>query len=356
MNRRIFQTLLAKDLMLYFRNRFFAFITIAGVILFIVVYFVLPSSVDESLTLGIYAPSIPDTFLEFLSSSDITLQAFDSDEALRQAVIDYQYPAGVSLEDNAISGILFGQETTVTVYFASDAPQEIVDMMRTVLRLALNELSYNLSGNPLALEFNEQIIGPDMTGTQLALRDRLLPLLAVTLLVMETMGLGSLIADEIEHGTLRALLITPATVTGFFTSKAVFGIALAFGQAALVMGVTGSLSHEPLLLLLTLLIGSLLVTGIAFLIGSIARGMMGVMAWGMLAIILMIIPAYGVVFPGTVSAWVKLIPSYFLFDTIHQVSNLGATWGAVANNLVILLVAAVALLAAGVFVLERKLR
>jgi len=356
MNRRILQTLIAKDLRLYFRNRFFAFITIAGVILFTVVYFVLPSTVDESLTLGIYAPSIPDAFLEFLSSNDITLQAFDSDEALQQAVIDYQYPAGVSLEDNAISGILFGQATTVTVYFASDAPQEIIDAMRTVLRLALNELSYNLSGDPLALEFNEQIIGPDMTGAQLALRDRLLPLLAVTLLVMETMGLGGLISDEIEHGTLRALLVTPTTVSGFFTSKAVFGIALAFIQAALVMGITGGLHNEPLLILLTLLIGGLVVTGIAFLIGSVARGMMGVMAWGMLAIILMIIPAYGVVFPGTVSTWVTIIPSYYLFDTIHQVSNLGATWGAVSNNLVLLSVMGVALMGAGIFVLERKLR
>lgn len=356
MNAHILGALILKDLMLYFRNRFFAFITILGLVIYILLYTLLPSQVDESLTLAVYAPTIPDVFLNFLSSNDIAIASLESDEALQKAVIDSEYMAGVALTGETINGIVRGQETAVTVYFASDAPQEIIDALRTVLRLAFNELSYTLSGNPLRLEFNEVIIGPDMTGQQLAVRNRLLPLLAVMLLVLEMMGLGSLIAEEAATGTLQALLITPVSVSSLFIAKAVVGILLAFTQASVLMALTGNLKWEPLLILITLLLGGLVVTGLAFLIASASRGMMSVMAWSMLVIIIMLIPSYGVVFPGGVTNWAKVIPSYYLFDTIHQVVNFGASWGTVGNNLLILLVMGIVFMAAGVWVMERKLR
>jgi ABC-2 type transport system permease protein len=356
MNARILGAVILKDLTLYFRNRFFAFITILGLAAYTLIYLLLPATVEERLTLGVYAPNLPAVFVEFLGGNAIEIAALDSPEALQQAVIDGDYIAGISLPGAVISGIMRGQATTVTVYLASDTPQEIVDALRTVLRLAFNELSYTLSGSPLQLDFREEIIGPDMTGQQLAIRDRLLPLLAVMLLVMEMMGLGSLIAEEVTAGTLRALLITPLNVPGLFTGKALVGILLAFTQAALLMALTGSLNAEPLLILLTLLLGALLVTGLAFLIASVSRGMMGVMAWSMLVIIIMLIPSYGVVFPGMLTSWAQAIPSYYLYDTIHQVVNLGASWGAVGSNLLVLLAMGVAFMGAGVLVMERKLR
>ncbi|MCK6576624.1 MAG: ABC transporter permease [Anaerolineae bacterium] len=356
MNARVLGALLRKDLTLYFRNRFFAYITVVGLVVYVALYILLPSTVDESLTLGVYAPTLPDAFIGFLGNNDITIDPQESDEALQQAVADSKYAAGVVLTGEVISGIMRGDETTVTVYFASDAPQEIVDALRTVLRLAFNALSYTLGGDPLRLEFSEQIIGPDMTGQQLALRDRLLPLMAIMVLVMEVMGLGSLIADEVETGTLRALLITPVTVPGLFTGKAIFGLLQAFIQSALLLGLTGGLTTEPLLVLITLLLSALVVVGLAFLIASASRGMMGVMAWSVLVIILMMIPSYGVVFPGVASNWAQILPSYYMLDTLHQVVNFGASWNAVGGNLVILLVVGVALMTAGAMVMERKVR
>lgn len=356
MNARILQTLLTKDVMLYFRNRFFAFITVAGLIVYVALYLLMPSTVDETITLGVYAPSIPEVFLDFLSNNDINVAALESDEALQEAVIRGDYVAGLVLTSDVISGILRGEETTLTVYFASDAPPEIVEALQPVLRLAFNELSYTLSGDPLRLEFSEQIVGQDMTGRQIPIRDRLLPLLAVLVLVFETMGLGSLLTDEMEMGTLQALLITPVTVFGLFVGKAIFGVVFAFSQASLLMGLTGNLQTEPLLILTTLLLGGVLVTGLAFLIASVSRSMMSVMAWGILAMIILLIPSYGVVFPGTVTNWVQIIPSYYMFDTIHQVVNFGASWGAVTNNLLALLVIGIALLGVGILVLQRKMR
>lgn len=356
MNAQFLPILIQKDLTLYFRNRFFAFITIFGVAVYVVLYSLMPASVEEDLRLAIYAPTAPEAFLEHLGGSEIAVTVLESDEALREAVINSEYLAGIVLTQDVITGIAAGQETVVTVYFASDAPQEIINALRTVLRLAFNELSYTLSGNPLQLQFHEEIIGPDMAGQQITVRNRLLPLLAVMLLILEMMGLGSLIAEETTTGTLHALLITPLSVPGLFMAKALVGILLAVIPATVLMGLTGNLRWEPLLILITLLLGGLVTTGLAFLIASVSRGIMSIMAWSMLVIIAMLIPSYGVVFPGTVTGWAQIIPSYYLFDTIHQVVNFGASWAAVASNLLVLLIMGAVFMAAGIFVMERKLR
>ena len=81
---------------------------------------------------------------------------------------------------------------------------------------------------------------------------------------------------------------------------------------------------------------------------------MSVMAWGMLAILLLGLPAFTILVPGLASNWIKLIPSYYLVDTVYRVINFGAGWGDVAGNLVWLVFYAAAFMALGVVVLKRK--
>jgi hypothetical protein len=118
------------------------------VVLYILIYALMPASVDENLTLAAYAPTIPDVFIRFLGGNDIMITSLESEEALQKAGIDSEYVAGIVLTGDVINSIARGQETTVVVYFASDAPQEIINALRTVLRLSFNELSYTLSGVP----------------------------------------------------------------------------------------------------------------------------------------------------------------------------------------------------------------
>jgi len=78
------------------------------------------------------------------------------------------------------------------------------------------------------------------------------------------------------------------------------------------------------------------------------------MAWGIVVMILLGIPAFGVIFPGALTGWAKVIPSFYLADTVHQVVNFGAGWSQVSNNLLILLVWDAVLLVLGATVLRRK--
>ena len=119
-------------------------------------------------------------------------------------------------------------------------------------------------------------------------------------------------------------------------------------------GTWRGLAHEPLLMLLALLLGSLMVTGLAFLLASVSRDLLSVMGWGILAILLLVIPALNVLLPGTASGWAQVIPSYYLVDTVNGVTNFDLGWADVAGNLLALLLFAVAFLALGIFALQRR--
>jgi ABC-2 type transport system permease protein len=211
------------------------------------------------------------------------------------------------------------------------------------------------SGQVLTVEISAEVVGPDMLGQQIPTRDRILPFFAIFLILTETLGLSTLISEEIESRTAQALLVTPMTVKGLFLAKGITGVSLAFGQALLFMLATGGLNQQPLIILITLLLASLMVTGIGFLMASAGKDLMSVMAWGLPAIIILSVPAFGVMFPGTVSDWVMVIPSYYLVDTVHLSANFGLGWGDIWQNLLILLGFDIAFIGLGIIALRRKL-
>jgi len=143
-------------------------------------------------------------------------------------------------------------------------------------------------------------------------------------------------------------------VRDLFTAKGIMGVSLAFGQAALFMAIVGGMSQQSLIVLVALLLGAVLVTGIGFLIGSVAKDMLSAMPWLLVAFIPLIIPTFSVMFPGTITGWVKVIPSYYLVDTVHRAANFGAGWGDIWLNLLILLGFDLVIVWIGIMALRRK--
>jgi len=351
MNWRIIGALIAKDFSLFFGNRFFAFMTAFGIIVFFVLYFIMPSSVDESLDVGLYAPEIPPVFKQ-LQGEGLKMIEVETKEELKEGVTEDDYTAGIALPADIMEKFDAGEKPIINLYFASDTPDEIVDAVHTVI----TELSYLQTGQDLAVEISSEILGPDMLGMQIPPRDRMSPLFAILLVMIETIGLASLISEENEKRTIHALLVTPVSVKDIFISKGIIGIGLAFSQAALFLAIVGGLNSGPLIILVALFLGAVLATGVAFLVASLAKDFMSVIGWSMPAFIILTIPAFGILFPGTVSGWIKIIPSYYLADTVHQVARFGSGWSDVWYNLLILLGFDVVIICIGIVALGRKTR
>jgi len=351
MSLRIIGVLVAKDLSLFFRNRFFALITVLGLVVYIVIYFIMPKSVNENLEIGLYAPVMLSA-LEQMQGEGLEIEGVESEELLKEGVTEGQYVAGIALPADIMEGFMSGQKPIISVYFASDVPEEI----KTTVEVLIRELAYQQMGQALAIEVTEEILGTDMAGMQIPPRDRMRPLFAVLLIMMETFGMANLISEEVERRTINALLVTPVSVKDLFAAKGITGVSLAFVQAALFMAIIGGMSRQPLIILVALLLGAVLVTGASFIIAALSKSFMSVLGWGMVVLIILFIPAFGIMFPGTVTGWVKAIPSHYLVDTVHRVSNFGAGWGDAWYNLLVLLGFDLALAWIGIMALRRRFR
>jgi len=355
MNWRIIGTLVQKDIALFLRNRFFAFLSFVSLIAYVVIYFVLPDTVDEKFKAALYPPTTPALVMTELQKRDIDVVTFDTEDALKTAVEAGEYRVGIVLPQAASETLLAGTPTQITAYYPPGIPTELNRAFNDLLTMVFNDISYVSKAEPLIIERHEAVLGYDLAGRQIAPRDRMLPLFAVLLFMMETLGLANLITEEVERGTLRALLITLMSLREVFIGKSITGIGLAFVQAVLLITITGKLGWQPLLILTVLLLGALLVTGMGFLIAAVSKDLMSVIGWGTLAIILLGIPSVSIMFPGTISGWIRVIPSYYLVDTLHRVINFNAGWQDMTANLLVLFVSGVTMLVLGTAVLGRKL-
>ena len=351
MNAGMIAALIGKDFKLYFANRLFAVVTVIGLAAYVAIYYLLPSKVDETLELGLYMREMPPALEELLNSEEVKFYRAESVDALKQAVLDGDIPAGYAFPDDLLATIRRGEKATVELYLASDVPPEF----KEVYEVILDEFAFAISGQTLNyIETTDIVLVPDMAGKQIPPRARMLPMLTVFVLMVECLGLASLIAAEVEAGTLPALLVTPLTMSGVFVSKGLFGTLFAFAQAVILMALTGGLARQPLLILVALFLGAAMVTGVAFLIASLGRDLMSVMGWGILALLILALPTFTILVPGLASNWIRLIPGHYLTDTVYRVLNFNAGWGDVAQNLLMLLVYAAACMALGVAVLKRR--
>ncbi len=351
MNWRIIKALVAKDFRLYFRDKFFGIMTVFGIILYIAFYFIMPRSVDETIEIGFYNPIASQLFNMNFEEEGIIIRNMKTEEALKQAIIDQEYHVGISIPRDVQKSLLSGRKPQIFVYYSSDLPNE----MKEMYTIFMNEMIYEWSGSPLGIEALDIVLGPDMGGKQIPIRDRMLPLFALMLLVMETFGLANLISSELENETVQALLTTPMKVIDLFTGKGLTGVLIAFSQSVLFMGITGSLTQNILLIILTLLLGSMMFTGLAFFIASISKDMMSVVGWSTLSMLILIIPAMSILFPGPVSGWMKVIPSHFIVNTFHRAVNFNIGWSGNLSNILVLIGFNIVFVFLGIITLKRKL-
>lgn len=350
MDAQMLAALLRKDLILYFSNRFFAFITVLALLFYTATYFLMPADVDETLEMAIFAPNLPASFINQLEEGGVVLARMESVEMLKTAVAAGDQEVGIVLPADFAQNLATGGTETAQVYFNANFPDEFKELYIAFL----HELGFMFSGRPLNIEVHEEILGVDRAGNQIPYRERMLPLFAVFILIMEMMGLASLIASEVESGTLSALLVTPLRLEGLFMAKGIFGVSLAFVQVLLLMLITGGLSQQPVLIVCALLLGATMVTGLGFLIASVAKDLMSVMGWSFLGILLLALPAFAVLIPGLMTSWVKVLPSFYLVNTVYQVSNYGWGWADAGSDLLMLLLFALLFLGLGVFTLRRR--
>ncbi|MCK5181421.1 MAG: ABC transporter permease, partial [Dehalococcoidia bacterium] len=243
-----------------------------------------------------------------------------------------------------------GEKPNVKIYFS----QETTDEMQELYRLFIQDLAFKQTGQFANFNETQIVLGTDLLGQDIPLRERMRPLFAVMLLMMEMFGLANLITVEVERRTVQGLLVTPMRIRELFAAKGITGLILCFIPAALFMALVGGMNSQPLVIVTSMLLGAMMVTGISFLIASLSKDFMSILGWVFVVLIIMAVPAVGIMMPGTITGWAKVIPSYYLVLPVHQAAHYGSGWGDVWQYLLALVGFDLALIGLGIMALRRK--
>jgi ABC-2 type transport system permease protein len=323
----------------------------------VALFWVLPASVEETVPLGVHLDGGRPLLAGLQvggATAGVDVVAFDDGDELAAAVLEgHEVVAGLDFPDGFLAAVAAGEPTTVRVLLPADAPEEL----RPALTALVRELAFSLAGEPPPVtlpELDEAIVGVDRSGDLVSLREQLRPFFVFVVLLVEMFALASLVAAEIHQRTITAILVTPARVVDVLAAKSILGTALAFGQAVLILLATGTFTRGWPILVVALLLGAVLVTGMAMISGSLGRDFLGIVGWSVLFMLPLAVPAVAVLFPGTAATWVQALPTYGLVRVIIGVTAYGDGWSAVATDLVMLTAWGVAAFAVGVLVLRRR--
>lgn len=366
----IVRAIVLKDLREFSRDRLWMVLTPLMLVFYVGLLWLLPSTVDESIRVGVYARGLTGSLDQALEMDTLSAEQalvvvpFDDRAQLQSAVAEgtavevdgasRRVDIGIAFPDDLAASLTSGAPATVTIFVDAAVPAEVQTAMDAFVR----EATYAMAGVELPVAQPQQelvVVGEDRVGAQVSPQDRLVPLIAVMVLLVESMALAGLVAVEIQTRTAKAIIASPATVADLLGAKGLTGTLLAFSQAGLVLLLVGAFGHEPLLLMLALLIGSVMTAGFGMLAGSAGRDFMTTIFLSMVFIIPMAVPAVAALFPGAASFWVQLLPTYGFIETIVGVTAYGQGWGDSAGYLLMSAAWCVAIFAAGWFILRRRL-
>jgi ABC-2 type transport system permease protein len=372
----------------------------------IIAFWVLPDSVDESITLAVSPPvsvmveDARETLLafgateeqlaeldeldlaeqqegialvEFENAEDMAaviegvLEAYRTDEGvlvLRDTVAGEDRPGdarrvrvdiGIAFPPTFISDVAAKKDNvTVTVYSDAAVPEEIQGAMRSFVR----EIAYQFAGAELPVGIpaeDEIVLGEDRLGNQVTMREKMRPMLALMILLIETFSMAALISVEVSQRTVTAILVTPARVVDFLTAKTIFGTGLAVTQGVIVLALVGAFTPGNWsLLLATMFVGAMMFTGIAMIVGAAGKDFMGQLFYSMMLTVPLLIPAFSVLFPGSAAVWVQVIPTYPVLDSLVGATVYGAGWAESWRSLLLGSMWVVVLYGAGLLTLKRK--
>lgn len=381
---RVIGAIVKKDLAEYGRDRLWAFLTVLVLIFVVAIFWVLPDDVDETIDVGVHGITDPAA-LDALETSEegLSLVAFSSEDDLRDVIAgesqawlsdgetlvvpsDSDPPQGGQSVDVSIglafpadffAAVAAGQRTDVSVYVEGAVPDEIKGAMSSLVR----ELAFAVSGSELPVSTPDPnevfvVLGEDRIGDQTTARDAFRPIFVFLILLMEMFVMASLIAKEIQDRTVSAVLVTPATTGDVLAAKGIAGAISGMVQAAIVLVAINALGNEPLLILTFMLLGAVMVSGTAMIAGSSGRDFISTLFYGMAFMIPLMIPAFGALFPGTSSLWIRLLPSYPLVDGLVEVATYGGGWAETLPQLGALLGWCIGLFGLGWIILRRKVQ
>lgn len=320
--------ILAKDLRLGPRSPVFLWVLLLPMLITVLVQGAFGNLFDPQPRLGIVDrgdSAIPAAVRDL---EGIQLTVLDDAEALRQQVERNDLDAGLVLPTGFDEAVRSGAQPGMEFYVGGES----LASNRIILAVTTVDLVRAVEGQAPPVDVEVVSLGEEV----LPLSARLVPLIVVYALLVAGVFLPSFsLADEREHHTLDALVVTPLRLTEVVAAKGALGFGLALAMAAVTLWLNGALAVQGLALLVVLVVAGLLLVEIGLVYGTASKDVTGVFTLIKGTGIILLAPAIFYIFPDWPQWIARLFPTYWIINPIYEVTINGAGLAAVWRDLTV---------------------
>ncbi len=338
------RTLTAASLKMFLRNKQSLFFTLFMPFIFIGIFGLIGFDKPQKIDLGIVKdqPSAATTaFVDTLNAIE-AFHVHTGTEADERAALQKGDRAVVLIVPND----LFPDPAAKTAPKAKDvtilknvAYEQQAQTAITILTQLFDKTTLQVAQAPTL--FNLQV--QDISAKKVRYIDFLLPgIVAMSIMQMAVFSVAFVFTDYKEKGILKRLLATPMKPQDFVASQVITRLIVAVTQAAVLLGFGALIfkSHiygNPLLILLTVLLGGIMFLGLGFTISGLSKTVDAVPAIANIIVFPMLFLS-GIFFPtSSMPNWLQSVVEYLPLQpfahAMREIVGNGAGFNAIKGDL-----------------------
>jgi ABC-2 type transport system permease protein len=356
MNRRAILAIAGKDIVDAVRNLYVLFGIVFPVATWLLFRLLMPSAADFTLgSLAVFDPG--DSRLVVQLSTDPLIERIIKVSSVDEltAVVRSEAVGGLVLPADFDSALAAARAPEVTLLYNGKRGGGELNALRRLVEGELREAA----GLPPAFRLVERDAYAGLSapqGREAGLQTfYLLMLLVMGLAMTGTFVVPTLLVEEKEKHTLKAILAAPASYADVVAGKALVGLFYALLGAVLLLVLNDGLQGDLAPLALGVVLGALTLVEVGLLLGAVCGNAGQVNTWSSVAMLVVIGPSLtvGMQMPEGVLTFMRLLPTYYVTQLIGQSQGLAADTG-FAECVAALCAYAAVLFAAIVWFLRRE--
>ncbi len=357
MNVKTILTLLTKEYAILFRNRIFLMFGVVFLAVLIGIFYIMPAEINaEEPTVAVFSEVDASVFFEAWDegAEAMNYRITASEEEMLDSVRKGDSVAGFIITESIWEEIANGTTADIVLVTTPGLADEHARSVAFILDIVFSEMSYRKEESSLRIETEEVFVGEDILRDTVPFKKQMIPLMVSLLLVMEVFTLGISLVEEKESRNIRAVLAAPVSMAELLFAKSFAGISVIVVQIFVFLAAVGALNGQFHLLLWVILAGAIFTTGVSAWLAAYSNDMMSLISKGVFAMIIMVVPLFGVIFPGMFSVWMRVIPTYIIADSLLQILNRGSNFMDSAPQVLLLSAMSAVVLIAGFSCIRRK--
>ncbi len=346
--RRV-MSLISGDLRLGFRSPVILWILIMPFAITFLLQVVFVALFDPVPRICIHDSGESSITMALESTEGIRLYRAESPEELKEFIKNNNADLGLLIDNGFDEAVRDGLKPELEFYFSGES----LVSNRIVSSLLVLDLLREMEESETPVEV---VLRTGNRDEAIPVSRKLIP--AVVLFVLIVAGIfvpAFMLVEEKEHGTLRALLVTPVRVSDILLSKALLGFTMTLAMCFITLALNGALSGRPLALLATIAAGTVVCNGIGLIYGTVAGNAKTLYTLVKSLNILLVGPILFYLFPGWPQWIARIFPTYWFIDPLYSITLKGAEFSDVRFKLAVALVIGILLFLA-VVPLSRRMK